>query len=125
MSRRWGLAPTTVANAVYHVTNAINSRMKCIETPKSAEEWRKVERTFAKKHILRCLGSLDGKHIRIKAPPHSGSLFFNYKHFFSFVLLVVVDADGRVIWVDVGTFNNNNTLLIFHKSYFRITGIEQ
>ena len=29
-----------------------------------------------------CLGSIDGKHIRVKCPPHSGSMFYNYKQFF-------------------------------------------
>ncbi|KAK9703909.1 DDE superfamily endonuclease [Popillia japonica] len=28
-----------------------------------------------------CLGAVDGKHIKIKPPPESGSYFFKYKHF--------------------------------------------
>ena len=32
-------------------------------------------------------------NIRIQAPPGSGSLYFNYKHWHSIILLAVVSAD--------------------------------
>jgi len=45
--------------------------------------------------ILQMLGALDGKHIRVQKPWNSGSFFYNYKQFFSVVLMAVVDADYR------------------------------
>ncbi|XP_074028730.1 uncharacterized protein [Leptinotarsa decemlineata] len=37
---------------------------------------------FDKWNFPLCLGAIDGKHIRVKCPPNSGTIFYNYKHFF-------------------------------------------
>lgn len=49
-----------------------------------------------------CLGAIDRKHIRIQKPAGSGSLFYNYKHFSSLVLMAVVNGNYEFIYVDVG-----------------------
>lgn len=49
-----------------------------------------------------CIGALDGKHISFQALKKDGSFFYNYKGTHSIVLLALVDADCRFIYINVG-----------------------
>lgn len=50
-----------------------------------------------------CIGAVDGKHIKITPPQGSGSIFWNYKHFHSLVLMACVNANYEFIWCEIGT----------------------
>ena len=62
-----------------------------------------------------CIGAVAGKHVRIKIPADSGSLFYNYKHFFSILLLALVDANYCFIVVDVGAVGKSSDSNVFKK----------
>ncbi|XP_051169954.1 uncharacterized protein LOC127287187 [Leptopilina boulardi] len=85
---------------------------------KSAEELKVVAEGYQRRwNFPHCLGSLDGKEIRIKAPPHSGSMFYCYKKFFSFKLLAMCDAFYRFTWVNVGDYGSISDLSAFRNTH--------
>jgi hypothetical protein len=72
--------------------------------PRSEEEWMQIERDFEQSwNFPHCCGALDGKHVNIIPPPHSGSYFYNYKGAHSILMLALVNANYEFIMVHVGT----------------------
>lgn len=74
-----------------------------IQVPNTKEKWLEIAGEFHSRwDFPHCLGALDGKHVIMRAPANSGTTFYNYKGTFSTVLLALVDAQYRFIYVDVG-----------------------
>ena len=72
-----------VCDAIYNVLSSIYMR-----APSRENEWRHIVDDFEQLWDLpHCIGAIDRKHIGIDCPKKSGSNFYNYKSFFSIVLL--------------------------------------
>lgn len=108
----------TVSDCILETTRAIEKRMLHYFLPAPTQEtWAMVDREFWDQwQFPNCIGSLDGKHITIKAPPRSGSLFFNYKGSFSVVLLALVDANDRFLITQIGDFGRTSDGGVFRNS---------
>ena len=71
--------------------------------PDSKEKWLSVAKEFEEKwQFPNCVGAIDGKHVPLINPFNSGSTYFNYKSFFSIVLLALADAEYKFLYVNVG-----------------------
>lgn len=69
-----------------------------MQTPTCSEEWLQKSQEFSFPH---CLGALDGKHISIWAPSHTGPEDMNYQGSFSMILLTLVDSNHNFMYADI------------------------
>lgn len=101
---------STVGEIVRETCDQLWLQLKDQHLPTPSQEiFEHTARRFSDRwNFPNCIGALDGKHVRIEAPANTGSLFYNYKHSFSIVLLALVDADYRFLAIDVGSYGGNS-----------------
>ena len=86
--------------------------------PDTSEAWEKIAQQFEEKwNFPNCIAAMDGKHVAIKCPIKSGSMYYNYKQYFSIVVFALIDADYRFIYVDVGCNGRISDGGVFANSY--------
>jgi hypothetical protein len=91
-----------------------------LHTPRTEEEWLEVEHGFSTRwQFHHALGAIDGKHVRIKKPANSGSLYYNYKGYFSIILMALVDSNYKFMWVEVGANGASSDCQIFNDSQLK------
>nr|CAI5861403.1 unnamed protein product [Callosobruchus analis] len=104
LSYLFKFSPQTVSRCIGDVCRTLIRELKDeIKLPETANEWRKIAEEFKNRwNFPNCLGAIDGKHIVIQSPLHSGTEFYNYKGTFSVVLMAVVNANYEFTYVDIG-----------------------
>nr|CAH7756448.1 unnamed protein product [Callosobruchus chinensis] len=94
------ISKSAVAKIVSEVCKAIWTTLVMAHMPQPTKS------TF---EFPNCIGCIDGKHIRIKCPPKSSSMYYNYyKNYFSIGLLALTDANYKFIMVDVGSYGKES-----------------
>ncbi|GFW95267.1 putative nuclease HARBI1 [Trichonephila clavipes] len=89
--------------------------------PQLLKSGKKIEKVFLQRwNFPRCCGAIDGKHVLIKRPPGSGSVYYNYKKTYSIILFAMVDADYCFTYVDVGGNGRANDSAVFRNSSLNI-----
>ncbi|CAH1991245.1 unnamed protein product [Acanthoscelides obtectus] len=110
---------STISNIVREVTRSIWNNMgtKFMACPDTPDKWEEIANGFwMKTNFPHCLGAVDGKHIRLRKPDNTGSMYFNYKDYFSIVLLAVVDSEYRFIYVNIGSYGKDCDSSIWKES---------
>ena len=108
------VAPNTIVSIVPEVCQAIHCHDTAFKCPTTEDEWKDVARGISEKwDFHHCCGCINVKHVRIKAPPHSGSQYYNKKGYYSIIMLAVVDANYKFMYVDVGSYGADSDAGIF------------
>jgi len=68
--------------------------------------WKKSAEFYKFTNFPTCVGSVDAKHIRMQHLPNSGSDYFNFKKYFSIILMAVADANYYFTSTDVGSYGH-------------------
>jgi hypothetical protein len=85
-----------------------------------ADEWKRVTMEYYTKwNYPNCCGAIDGKHIAIISPPHSWSLYQNYKGFKSIVLVAIAGPNYEVLMFDLGEYGRQSDSGIWASSDLR------
>lgn len=111
---------STIGSILRRVCRAIWATLKEESFPELTEDrWKEIAEVFQNRtQFPNCLGAIDGKHVRIRKPVMSGSLFYNYKNYYSIVLLAIADANYKFIYIDVGAFGKDSDSTVFEGSDF-------
>ncbi|XP_063231370.1 uncharacterized protein LOC134535920 [Bacillus rossius redtenbacheri] len=113
------IAASTLGVIIPETLQAIYDTMRdeCIKAPDTPAEWEVVSNGYHSMWQLpHCIGALDGKHINFRPPRNMGSFFRNYKGHDSIVLLALVDAEYKFLYVNVGVNGRMNDAGVFRES---------
>lgn len=113
------IGKVTVQRFINRVSRAILKHLAAeyMPVPRTPADWEQISQTFeGKRKFPHILGAIDGKHCRIMKPSKSGLEFYNYKNFYSIVLLAVCDADYKFIYCQCGSKGSESDGGIFGDS---------
>ncbi|KAK4314107.1 hypothetical protein Pmani_014596 [Petrolisthes manimaculis] len=102
---QYRISHSLISSIIPEVCDALYAVLRdtYMKLPTSSSEWQEVASTFSTAwNFPNCLGALDGKRFLVIKPSNSGSEYFDYKSHNSVIMLALVDADYKFLYVDVG-----------------------
>jgi len=127
MQYSWRVPHNTISNVVREVCDAIVEEYidEQMTPPNTEAGWRQLADDWMRRwNFPHTIGAIDGKHVACKAPPDSGSEYYNYKGFFSIILFAMVTSDYKFLWVDVSGKGSSSDAHIYNNSELK-DGLEK
>lgn len=102
------------------MANSMVAKMlNVVMPPPTMDDFRNISKKYLSScNFPNCVGAIDAKHVRIKCPKNSGSLYFSYKEFYSIVMLAIVYTDLKFVAIDVGSYGREADAGVYLKSSF-------
>lgn len=114
---KFGVGKTSVHNCFKQFLHAMDEVYGQSITWPSHDEQKKIATEFEDHWgYPMAVGSIDGCHVKIYPPKAQKTSCYNYKHFYSSLLLAVVDARGKFLYIHVGTPGRANDVGILNES---------
>ncbi|KAL7296734.1 hypothetical protein TKK_0010147 [Trichogramma kaykai] len=113
----YNVGESTMYKLIPEVCRIINEVLgpKYMKFP-SSTDFRRIAEEFDELSFPHCIGAIDGRHCPVRAPENSGSAFFNYKKFFSIIMMAICDRHERFTWVNIGGYGSTNDAFTFGNS---------
>ncbi|XP_047522885.1 uncharacterized protein LOC125061459 [Pieris napi] len=110
LSKNFRIGVTTLTKIIEETVLAIWEELYTIHMPTPTRDiFYSISNDFNNiwnfPHVIGCI---DGKHVRVMCPKKSGSMFYNYKKYFSVVLQAVADANYKFVMVEVGGYGKQS-----------------
>ncbi|KAJ8877495.1 hypothetical protein PR048_021950 [Dryococelus australis] len=122
------LGKSTTIEIVHVVCKEIWKKLETKVMAEPTEERRcEISNDFEKcANFPNCVGAIDGKHIRITKPKDSGSLYYNYKNYFSTVWFGLCDANYCSIATEVAAYGKSTDSATFQNSVlYKVCTVDQ
>ena len=119
LSFSFRIAKSTICSIINETCKAI---WKClseqyVRPPRTSDDWKCIAKDFENIwNLPHCIGAIDEKHVSIKSSLNSGSLYCNYKGFFTVILMALCDARYIFSLVDIGSVGSKNDSGVFRNS---------
>ena len=120
---------TAIGRFIPQVSRAIYAALKdeYLKVPSTEQEWEFIaDETFKRWNFPNPFAAADSKHITLFHLEGSGSEYYNYKDFYSLVLLAFVDYDYKFLLIDVqcqerisdrGVFSNSAICSVINNDF--------
>ena len=120
LSFEYLIAPSTVQAIVKDCCDKIWERLQPVymwSDKMNEEDWINIgDKFYDRTNFPNVIGAVDGKHVRVVKPDNSGSKYFNYKKYFSQVLMAWVDADYNFVFIDFRSLGGMSDSTVFKES---------
>ena len=119
MQYAWRVPHNTISLVVREVVKALIEEYtdELLFCPTTEQGWRDLaDQWYQRWNFPHTVGAIDGKHVACKAPPKSGSEFYNYKGFYSVILFAMVDAGYKFTYIDVSGNGSSSDAQIYNES---------